>query len=81
MRKAEPRIDWLKAIILERMDLNGYTREQVAQLSGIGINTFRELMKTPVPMWAYEYRIKVLKALDIKIQKLPVEIKCQILEY
>lgn len=77
----QPPIDWLKAVILERMQIHGYNQGDVAVLAGIGINTFNDLMKQPVPTWRYEYRKSVLIALGIKVAELPTEVQLQIAQY
>lgn len=74
-------VDWMKAVILERMDVCDFTREDVAVLANIGVNTFRELMKQPPMTWRYEYRKAVLKALSIKIEDLPAEVQMKIAQF
>ncbi|MBR0081566.1 MAG: hypothetical protein IJP98_02365 [Clostridia bacterium] len=79
-QKQQP-IDWLKAVILERMHANGFTREDVCVLAGISVPTFRTLMLQPVTAWDYSQRKAVLKALRIKIKELPEDVQLSIAQY
>lgn len=47
MKPKEPPIDWLKAAILERMAVFGFTREDVCSLAKISATTFRAMMNEP----------------------------------
>lgn len=77
----QPPIDWLKAVILERMAVSDFTLADVALLAGIGVNRFGQIMKKPVPFWDADDRRRVLKALGIKVIDLPAEVKQKIAEF
>ena len=77
----QPEIDWLKAVILERMNISDFSYADMAALSGIGINRMGKLMKLPVPTWPFEDRKRVLRALQIRIADLPGEVQQKIAQY
>lgn len=78
MAKKDPPIDWLKAAILERMAVNGYTREDVCSLSGISTGTFRAMMTRPPAEWEHRQRHAVLAALRIRIADMPKDVQVSI---
>lgn len=81
-RKKEPlHIDWLKALILERMHETGLGKAAIAKKAGINANRFYRLMEIPVPAWPYEDRQKVLEALQVKIKDLPADVQMEIAQY
>lgn len=77
----QPEIDWLKAVILERMSVSDFSYADMATLSGIGVNRFGKIMKQPVPTWPYEDRKRVLRALQIRISELPGEVQQKIAQF
>ena len=78
MAKKDPPIDWLKAAILERMAVNGYTREDVCSLSGISAGTFRAMMTRPPAEWEHSQRCAVLSALHLRIADMPKDVQITI---
>lgn len=77
-RKVDPPIDWLKAAILERMAVNGYTREDVSTLAGISAGTFRAMMAKPPVEWDHRQRSAVLSALHLRIAEMPEDVQVSI---
>lgn len=78
MRKQEPPIDWLKAAILERMEVQGFTRAEVCELSGVSGTTFRTMMKADAATWDFDNRRAILKALHIKVADFPKDVQLDI---
>lgn len=72
------KIDWLKAAILERMEAQGFSRDDVCKLSGVGDKTFRTMMKTDAATWDYDNRRAILKALHIKVADFPKDVQLDI---
>lgn len=78
MKQKEPPIDWLKAAILERMAVFGFTREDVCTLAKISATTFRAMMNEPPTTWDYKQRRAVLNALHIRIADMPEDVQINI---
>lgn len=72
------KIDWLKAAILERMNAEGYTRDDLSKLTSISAPTLRQMMKTPTETWDYRHRRTVLAKLRIKIADFPKDVQIDI---
>lgn len=78
MKPKEPPIDWLKAAILERMAVFGFTREDVCSLAKISATTFRTMMNIPPTEWNHQQRRAVLNALHIRIADMPEDVQINI---
>ena len=74
----DPTIDWLKAVVLERMHAFGITRESTALLADISANTFRGMMNSRTEDWSADNRRAVMKALHIRIADLPDDVQLAI---
>ena len=74
----EPPIDWLKAAILERMEVSGFSRDDLCKLANISAPTFRAMMKADAATWDHTNRRAVLRALHIRIADLPKEVQLDI---
>lgn len=72
------KIDWLKAAILEQMEAQGFSRDDVCKLSGISAPTFRMLMKADAATWDFDNRRAILKALHIKVADFPKDVQLDI---
>lgn len=71
MKKSDPPIDWMKAVVLERINEFGFTQQQLSALSGISVPVVRNCMRNPVASWNPKYRKNIFKALHIKITDFP----------
>lgn len=78
MKPKDPPIDWMKAVILERMEAFGFCREDVCTLANISQPTFRSMMREPAMKWEYSKRKAVLKALHISVADLPQDVQLNI---
>ncbi len=80
-RKVQLRIDWLKAVILERMQLLDMSVSELSLRTGIGVNRVYKLMEMPVPAWPLDIRHKVLDELQIRVEDLPRDVQMEIAQY
>lgn len=74
----DPPIDWLKAAILERMEVIGFSRDDLCKLANISAPTFRGMMKVDAATWDYTNRKAILKVLHIRIADLPEDVQLDI---
>ncbi len=72
------KIDWLKAAVLERMNAEGYTREDLCRLTRISAPTLRQMWKAPSAEWDYRHRRAILTKLHIKIADFPKDVQIDI---
>ena len=77
----QPPIDFLKAIILERLDRIDLSAQDLAKMTGIGVNTVRDLLRQSPLSWRHEYRKTILRALGISIADLPDDVQKQIAQH
>lgn len=75
MKRSDPPIDWMKAVVLERINQFGFTQQDVSDLAGISAPTLRDCMRKPVALWNPKYRKCIFKALRIKLSDLPEAIQ------
>lgn len=80
MKPKDPPIDWLKAVILERMETFDFCREDVCTLANLSMPTFRTMMREPAAKWDYSKRKAVLKALHISVSDLPQDVQLSIVK-
>lgn len=73
-----PKIDWLKAAILERMNAEGYTQGDLVKLTRISAPTLRMMWKAPSSAWDVEKRRTILSKLRIRIADLPKDVQLDI---
>lgn len=78
MTKSVPPIDWLKAAILERMEAEGFSRDDLCKLAGVSAPTFRGMMKQNAATWDSGPRRAILKALRIRITDMPRDVQLDI---
>lgn len=71
MKRNDPPIDWIKAIVLERINQFGFTQQDVSAISGISVPTLRNCMRSPVASWNPKYRKAIFRALRIRMSDLP----------
>ena len=79
-RKLKP-VDWLRAIVLERMKTNGLDAKSLAILTGFKYDYVRKLMSVSPTEWPQSVKKKVFKALEIDVASLPQEVQCAIAQY
>ena len=80
MKPKDPPIDWMKAVILERMETFDFSREDVCTLAKLSVPTFRSMMREPAAKWDYSKRKAVLKALHISVSDLPQDVQLSIVK-
>ena len=77
----EPEIDWLKGLILERLDAKGMRLKELAEEIPYSYEYLRRQMSKHPCEWTPEFRRSVLNALNIQIKKLPMTIGALIAAY
>lgn len=80
MKYKDKPIDWMKAIVLERMNQFGYTRSELAEKTGVSEPTLRKCLNSHSASWNPKYQKEILKTLHIKVAALPVEVQNLILD-
>lgn len=63
---AIPEIDWLRAVILERMAVKGITRKDLAKTANVCYETMREYFTYSPLDWPADVREAVCKRLGVK---------------
>lgn len=64
----DPPIDWLKAAILERIQVKGYNLKILATRIDVSYEYLRTLMGRPPMEWPHNYRDAVCRELGIRYQ-------------
>lgn len=60
-----PEVDKIKALILERQQALGYSRTKMAEILGVSVTTYWQMMKRPVDTWALGEIKTMCRALGI----------------
>ena len=74
-------VDWLRALVLERMKTNGIDAKSLAILTGFKYDYMRKLMAVSPTEWPQSAKKRVFKALEINVASLPAEVQCAIAQY
>lgn len=65
-KMAIPEIDWLRAVILERMAVKGVSRKELAKAANVCYATMREYFTESPLEWPADVREAVCKRLGVK---------------
>lgn len=74
-------VDWLRAIVLERMKTNDLDAKSLAILTGFKYDYIRKLLSQSPTEWPQSAKKKVFRALEIDIASLPKDVQCAIAQY
>lgn len=76
-----PKIDWLRAIVLERQKTCGFDMKDLASLTGLEYGYIRKLFQRSPSEWPGETKKKIFRALEIDVASLPEAVQLQIAQY
>ena len=74
-------IDWLRALVLERMKTNDLDAKSLAGLTGFKYDYIRKLLSQSPTEWPQSAKKRIFKALEIDIARLPLEVQCEIAQF
>ncbi len=74
-------VDWLRALVLERMKTNGLDGKDLAGLTGFKYDYIRKLLSQSPTEWPQSAKKRVFRSLEIDIASLPLEVQCEIAQY
>lgn len=78
---AEPKVDWLRALVLERMQEKDICQRTLAEHINYSYATTRRYMMKHPQEWTREFRNAVFRTLGISVKRLPESIQKEILLY
>lgn len=77
----QPPIDWLKALVLERLEAQNLDLKKLAALTGYEYSYTRKMNVVPSSDWKQAYKKAVCAALGIEIAALPTDVQMAIAQY
>lgn len=79
--ETEPKVDWLRALVLERMADKELSQKDLAERTHYGYYTVRKNMMHHPHEWSRDFRNAVFRTLGISVKRLPDQVQQEILLY